>query len=81
MFRVMKKIVDDYGNESFTKYGPLRKSYESAVAAADRSSGYVVEIESGRRVYMARDCLDVKPLGRAKRDRAAFNFAQVFQVA
>lgn len=78
LYRVMGKVVDEYGGESFVKFGPLRKSYASAIKAAEGRCGYVVDCASGRQVYQAPGYLSYTPKPKEKRDWQAFHAAQLF---
>lgn len=47
----MYKVMAPHESGVYSNYGPLRKSLTTAVAAADRKAGYVVNIATGERVY------------------------------
>lgn len=47
----MYKVMAPHESGVYANYGPLRKSLATAVAAADRKGGYVVNISTGERVY------------------------------
>ena len=47
----MYKVMAMHESGIYSGYGPLRKNLSAAVAAADRKSGYVINISTGERVY------------------------------
>lgn len=47
----MYKVMAPHESGVYSNYGPLRKSLTTAVAAADRKGGYVVNVNSNERVY------------------------------
>lgn len=47
----MYKVMAPHESGVYANYGPLRKSLATAVAAADRKSGYVINVATGERVY------------------------------
>lgn len=47
----MYKVMAPHESGVYANYGPLRKNLATAVAAADRKGGYVVNVATGERVY------------------------------
>lgn len=47
----MYKVMALHPSGVYANYGPLRKSLATAVAAADRKGGYVVNVNNNERVY------------------------------
>ena len=47
----MYKVMAYHEAGVYANYGPLRKSLATAVAAADRKGGYVINVSTGERVY------------------------------
>lgn len=47
----MYKVLALHESGVYANYGPLRKSLATAVAAADRKGGYVVNVATNERVY------------------------------
>ena len=47
----MYKVMAPHESGVYSNYGPLRKNLATAVAAADRKGGYVVNVDSNERVY------------------------------
>ncbi len=87
MFRVMQKIVNEYGQESFSAYGPIRKDYAKAVQAADRTDGYVIDLNNHERVYTSPQALthevrqkQARPYSRKAEPQARIDwaFSQLF---
>jgi hypothetical protein len=64
VYRVMAKVRDDYGNESFIKFGPLRKTLQSAIKAADAHDGYAIDCSTGQVAYQAESALAHTPRQR-----------------